>query len=303
MTFDNTVAMQCIGGGFVVFLVLEMLSGEYKKKSFWTIREVGTNVFSFLNFLVVRFFLLGLIAWLLLTLFPTGGGFMSDWPFWPIFLAYLLVEEYLHYWVHRLAHEHPLLWRFHKPHHTPEILNMTVSFRENWIWFLLTPNAWLGAVMVWGGQLEAAMIGAAIKGCSEWMVHSSLRWDLALQRNVVTRRFMWVVERIVTLPDTHHVHHGIGKYGNAMGNYGSFLFLFDMLHGTGTIPHRRQQAYGLPQGVYEEPWWEQLWWPFVRVKKEKSVRSDRQLDNVEQDLSNAKASIITFDGRVVPVTR
>jgi len=110
-----------------------------------------------------------------------------------------------------------------------------------------------------------------------------------------------VLERIVTLPDTHHVHHGIGKYGNAMGNYGSFLFMFDILHGTGTIPHQHQEGFGLPEGVYQEPWYEQLWWPIFKVKSE--VESTKTAINPTggEAMGSHKTAIYTADGRIILV--
>ena len=305
MTFSNETAMQIIGASFVFFALIELIRGHYSKAGFWTMSELGISLGSFCNFLVVRAALLAATSWLLISLLPNGSGFMSSLPFWPVFFVFVLFEEYAHYWVHRWAHEWSWLWRFHKPHHTPKELNLTVAYRENWAWFIFAPNAWLGAVMVWGGQPEAAMLGAAIKGSSEWMVHSAVRWDLVLQKNRFTRPIMWVLERIITLPDTHHVHHGIGRYGNAMGNYGSFLFMYDLMHGTGTIPHKVQDGFGLPDGVKVEPWYEQLWWPFLRKKG----AADLQLAGFtpspgpsETDLAEALAVITTADGRQIVVS-
>jgi len=299
MTFDNTVAMTFVTAGFFVVFVAELLVGEYKKKGLWTMAELGVSVLSFVNFLLVRVVLLAIISWLLLTLFPAGAGFMADWPIVPLFIGYVLLEEYIHYWVHRLAHEYPLLWRFHKPHHAPKFVNVTISFRENWVWFFLIPNAWMGSILVWGGQMEIAMIAVAAKGISEWFVHTSIRWDAPLQKNPITRPAMWVVERIITLPDTHHVHHGVGKYGNAMGNYGSFLFIFDVLHGTGTFPHAKQEGYGLPQGVRVEPWYEQLWWPLFKVPRAAGASAATVAS--EQQVLRAGTSITTSDGRCIEV--
>ena len=307
MNFDNNFAMQVIGGFFVFFACLELVRGQYANGKFWAMREFGINVLSFINFLGVRVALLVIVAWALVTLFPGGRGFMSDLPFWPVFLVYVLAEEYAHYWVHRWAHEWQWLWRFHKPHHTPEILNLTVAYRENWMWFIFAPNAWMGGILVWAGQMEAAMLGAAIKGSCEWMVHSALRWDLILQRNSLTRPFMAVLEKIVTLPDTHHVHHGIGRYGNAMANYGSFLFLYDILHKTAVIPHHPQEAFGLPQGARVEPWYEQLWWPFCRARRQvtKDDSTDADAGSIaayKNADANAEVTITTFDGKRIAVS-
>lgn len=294
---DNAQAMQIIAASAVFFVLVELVLGHYLSRKFWTLQEIGVSVLSFFNFLVVRFLLLGFIAWLLVFSFPAMQGFMSVLPFWPVFIVYVLAEEYAHYWVHRWAHEWPWLWRFHKPHHTPQVVNLTVAYRENWAWFIFAPNAWMGGILVWAGQAEAAMLGAAIKGSSEWMVHSAVRWDLALQRNRFTRPFMLVLERIITLPDTHHVHHGIGRYGNAMGNYGSFLFMYDLMHKTATIPHHKQEGFGLPEGVKVEPWYEQLWWPFVRSASE--IRyADEDIVSTEGPV---RATILTASKQLIEV--
>ena len=62
-------------------------------------------------------------------------------------------------------------------------------------------------------------------------------------------------EKIITLPDTHHAHHGLGKYANARGNYAVTVFLFDVLLGTAKIPRARQERFGLP-GQFD--WREEL---------------------------------------------
>ena len=86
-----------------------------------------------------------------------------------------------------------------------------------------------------------------------------------------------------------------------MGNYGSFLFMFDVLHGTATIPHQRQQGFGLPQGVYEEPWYEQLWWPFLKVKKAGVLPRKSANPLAEQQVGTLETAIITADGRLIEV--
>lgn len=37
-------------------------------------------------------------------------------------LALLVVEDFCRYWAHRIMHMSPLLWQFHKVHHSPEVL-------------------------------------------------------------------------------------------------------------------------------------------------------------------------------------
>ena len=69
------------------------------------------------------------------------------------------------------------------------------------------------------------------------------------------------VEKLVTLPDTHHAHHGMGRRAHMRGNYAVTLFLFDTLLGTARIPRARQERFGLP-GRFD--WREEMLWPVIR---------------------------------------
>jgi sterol desaturase/sphingolipid hydroxylase (fatty acid hydroxylase superfamily) len=164
-------------------------------------------------------------------------------------------------------------------------------------------GASISDVLVELGQPAAYVAGIAVRTVISLVVHCELRWDLLLQQNRFTRPVMWVLERIVTLPDTHHAHHGVGRYGNAMKNYGAALSFFDLLHGTLVIPHARQEGFGLPEGALVEPWAEQLFWPFVRSK---AKATDRRCPIDEASpvtaLATAEAMIYTADGRAIVVS-
>lgn len=49
---------------------------------------------------------------------PAPGIWPRDWPLAAQVLLGVLLAELLLYWVHRLGHEWPLLWRFHAVHHS-----------------------------------------------------------------------------------------------------------------------------------------------------------------------------------------
>ncbi|EKF7416844.1 TPA: sterol desaturase family protein [Pseudomonas aeruginosa] len=262
--FDNTMAMSVILGFAVLFLIIDTLGGTFNKKGVFSFREIGVNIFSFINFLGIRVVTTAIWAFVFMTLLADYSGMLKDVNFWIVFPIYVLLEEYIHYWIHRWSHSIPWLWRLHKPHHAPEHLNMTVSFRENWLWFAVIPNPIMTAALIWAGQPEVAFIAVAWKGSSEWMVHTGYRWDLPLYENRFTGPIMRVVDKFITMPDTHHAHHGVGRYGHGMCNFGSFLFLFDVLHGTAEFPRHKQDGFGMPKGVKLEKPTEQLWWPVMK---------------------------------------
>lgn len=288
---DNSTSLQIIIAFGALFVVIDFLSGALRKRGAFTLNELGVNIFSFINFMAVRTVMLALWAWLLVTLFPQYEGFLVGVNFWVAFAGYVLLEEYIHYWIHRWSHSIPWLWRLHKPHHVPEHVNLSVAYRENWLWFVVVPNPLMSAILVWGGQPEAAFAAVAWKGSSEFMVHSNTRWDLKLHEFWLTRPLMRVVEKLITLPDTHHAHHGIGKYGHGMCNFGSFLFLFDVLHGTAEFPRHAQERFGVPERVKVEPWYEQLWWPMAKDKSGADLAPPTQLESQNRTLVSADGQV------------
>jgi sterol desaturase/sphingolipid hydroxylase (fatty acid hydroxylase superfamily) len=289
-------------GLMAFFAVIEHAFGLYRRAGVLTMRELGASLLSLVSTLVIRGVITGAVTWALAAFWPRSHGALAGVSPWLVSPLYFLVADYGFYVVHRKSHEWPWLWRLHKPHHTPRHLNVAVTYRENWLWPLLMTDTWMPAVLVWLGQPAAYVVGVAVRTVISQMVHCELRWDLFLQQNRFTRPFMWVLERVVTLPDAHHVHHGVGRHGNAMKNYGAALSLFDLLHGTLFLPHARQEGFGLPEGAPVEPWAEQIFWPLVRTR-EKASSPRRAADRTAPAaaLAAARAVITTADGRTILV--
>ena len=295
-------AVLILSGFTALFVGIEHALGLYRRRGVLTMRELGASLLALASTLVIRGAIAVAVTWALAAFWPSSRGTLAGVSPWLVGLLYFLAADYGFYYVHRKSHELPWLWRLHKPHHAPENLNVAVTYRENWLWPLLMTDAWLSPFVVWSGQPGAYVVALAVRTVISLVVHCELRWDLPLQQNRFTRPLMWVIERIVTLPDTHHVHHGVGRYGNAMKNYGAALSIFDLLHGTLVVPRARQEGFGLPRGASIEPWTEQLFWPFVRAKRDVADRR-RPIDDSQPAavIAAAKAVIHTVDGRTVVV--
>ena len=70
-------------------------------------------------------------AMLLLTwaLQPEVRAWVAGLPFLLQFLAILFVTDLVQYWVHRLFHRIPWLWRFHQIHHSADVLDWLAGSR------------------------------------------------------------------------------------------------------------------------------------------------------------------------------
>lgn len=193
--------------------------------------------------------------------FPHSANRLVGAPFWLVFPLYFVVEEFCHYWLHRWSHEKRWLWKLHRTHHSASQLNSLVLYRYNIFWTALLPQAWFGAVALHLGLVDVFIAATLVTFTVNVLTHTSYRWDLALRRIPIMNPVLNALEKVVTLPDTHHAHHGLGRHAHARGNYAVTIFLFDVLLGTAKIPRARQERFGLPAAF---DWREELFWPLVR---------------------------------------
>lgn len=211
------------------------------------------------QFAVVRPFIAFLFAMLAATLFPTFENSLQDWPLWPTVFGFLLLREFVQYWYHRFSHEWNWLWRLHKTHHSAEQMNVLVTSRGNIFWFLCMPTLYLEAAMIYAGLTEAYLVYFAMLSAVSISTHSALRWDLPLFNNRITGPVMHALKYVITTPDAHHAHHGMGDEANPNGNYTPMLFFYDVIFGTAKLPVKEQSQVGIPEGNVS--WWRQMYSP------------------------------------------
>jgi sterol desaturase/sphingolipid hydroxylase (fatty acid hydroxylase superfamily) len=253
-----------IAGAFLTFFAVEFLAGRLARS-----RQPGRDSIFTVVGLLAQTAMAGPVLGaatgaLLLNLLPDSAGQWSHWPFWPAFIVFLLLEDFLHYWLHRYSHEWRWLWKLHRTHHSGTAMNVGLVFRYNIFWTLLLPQGWLAALLIYMGLPDVFLAVTAVTFAVNLVTHCSARWDLWLVQKYPALSPLWLaVARVITTPDTHHAHHGMGRNGHTRGNYAVTFFLWDTLFGTGRIPLAEQTAIGLPHSGRLH-WAEELFWPLVR---------------------------------------
>ena len=196
----------------------------------------------------------GIIAGLV-TLF--GPVSPSAWPVYvtrSIVTAMLFLSYELGYWFnHWLSHKVPLLWEFHKVHHTAEVLTPLTNFRVH-------------PVYTWIFANTLALSAAIANGLGNYMFGDTAYQYALNDTNIILVLFihayvhlqhshMWisfrgVLGRIFVSPAHHQVHHsGDPKHFNK--NFGSCLALWDWMFGTLYIPQKEREP--LVFGFAEHP--------------------------------------------------
>jgi sterol desaturase/sphingolipid hydroxylase (fatty acid hydroxylase superfamily) len=157
-----------------------------------------------------------------------------------LFLAYELG-----YWFnHWLSHKVPLLWEFHKVHHSAEVLTPLTNFRVHPVY------AWVFANILAFAAAIANGIGNYMFGDTAYQYALSdtniilvlfIHTYVHLQHSHMWIAFRGALGRIFISPAHHQVHHsGNPKHFNK--NFGSCLALWDWMFGTLYIPAKEREA-------------------------------------------------------------
>lgn len=207
--------------------------------------------------------LMGLIA-------PGLQGALAGLNVFAAILLFLILDDMTQYWWHRASHSFAWLYNLHRAHHDARYMSVRLVYRNNIIYYAMMPGLWfagallyMGLGWVYAGYLVVKM--AVIIGA-----HSDVAWDKPLYRIKGLSPVMWVVERTISTPATHHAHHGRHADDPAVhykGNYGNLLFFWDVLFGTAKITRSFPRSYGV-ENLAPATLGQQLLWPIFPENKE-----------------------------------
>jgi sterol desaturase/sphingolipid hydroxylase (fatty acid hydroxylase superfamily) len=264
-----TVSEWLNGNGFVVLIVLlglaEFSLGRYGEH--WRGNE---TVLDIVCFALPRLVFAPFFAWFSVHVLPAilpREHFIFNWvPFFWGVLILCVADDLTQYWYHRLHHEVPWLWRFHRTHHSAAYMGMSMASRQNAFYSVFFSQTYVTSVLVYLGLGPASIAVHTIKSLITTLAHSSIPWDKPLYQRKGLHPVAWAIERLISTPATHHAHHaatsddGVGYY---KGNFGNMFFLWDVIFGTALISRQYPAAYGISH-YQGDPWYAQAFWPVFK---------------------------------------
>lgn len=203
------------------------------------------------------------VNWLGLRWFPQYQGALSGIGFWAALPLFLVFEDMMQYWWHRASHSFAWLYNLHRAHHNARYMSVRLVYRNNIIYYAMMPSIWLSGVLIYFGLGWFYAGYLIVKMLVIIGAHSDVAWDAPLYRIKWFSPVMWVVERTISTPATHHAHHGRHLSDPAThykGNYGNLLFFWDVLFGTAKITRRYPESYGV-ENLPDATLGQQLLWP------------------------------------------
>ena len=167
------------------------------------------------------------------------------------FVLLILLDLILYYW-HRLNHEVPFLWRFHKFHHADREMDATTALRFHLGEFFF--SSLFKAIVMFGlgikvfeyVQFEIFVTSAAL------FHHSNIKLSSKLDK---------VLSKAIVTPNFHHAHHSV-VVNETNSNYSTLFNFWDKINGTYTNKATSEITIGLDDFPVTPSFWDGLKLPW-----------------------------------------
>lgn len=208
---------------------------------------------------------------------PQWAGALANINVIAAIALFLVLDDMTQYWWHRASHSFPWLYNLHRAHHDARYMSVRLVYRNNVIYYAMMPGLWFSGVLLYLGLGWVYAFYLVVKMAVIIGAHSDVAWDKPLYRIKWLSSLMWLVERTISTPATHHAHHGRHADDPAVhykGNYGNLLFFWDVLFGTAKITRSYPRSYGV-ENLAPATLGQQLLWP---IFPENRLKPDEGFD-------------------------
>jgi sterol desaturase/sphingolipid hydroxylase (fatty acid hydroxylase superfamily) len=137
----------------------------------------------------------------------------------------LFIHDFWFYWSHRIEHKVPILWEFHKIHHSDERMNTSTWARDHFLqegWRAHSSRLFTLGLIV---DLSLAEAGKAALYFTFFLIGLSMFYHSAIHV-----RLPWL-DRVFVTPQVHRIHHSADA-GHYNRNFADALPIFDIVFGT-----------------------------------------------------------------------
>lgn len=137
-----------------------------------------------------------------------------------LFLGLILLDCWMYLW-HRANHTIPLLWRFHRTHHSDKYMDATSATRFHTGELIMATVLRIGIIFMLGLTATHLLIYGLLLTASTLFHHA----------NISIGRFDKILVLFIVTPDMHKIHHS-RVMDETNSNYSTILSIWDRLGGT-----------------------------------------------------------------------
>lgn len=188
--------------------------------------------------------LLGMLAAQLLRIYNPRPyialGLMAAQPFWVQFLVLFFTVDFLKWCIHNLLHRTPLLWRFHKVHHSVVDMDWIGNWRFHWVEIVVYDGLLYAPLAIFGFEPAVMFWNGVVSTFFGHYAHANVRIALG------------PLKYLFNTPQMHIWHHTHPDSGPENRNFGLSLSVWDWLFGTAYMPDRQPERLGFA-GIEQYP--------------------------------------------------
>lgn len=152
--------------------------------------------------------------------YPFQMGVLNKLPLWQQAIVILVAGDFLEYLVHNSLHRVPVLWRFHRIHHSIHVMDWIGNLRFHWVELLVYFVVKYAPMTALGGEARALLVTSVFSLSIGHLNHSNLNISWGPLRYVLNS------------PRLHIWHHD----KIPRGNYGVVFSAWDWMFGTAYMP-------------------------------------------------------------------
>ena len=150
----------------------------------------------------------------------------SDWPMALQLVIFFVVLDFVQWFTHTLLHKYPVLWKFHKVHHSVKEMGFSAHLRYHWMENILyKPLKTFGVMILFGFEPKQAFIVHFVAIIIGHFNHSNIKITYGPLKYLINNPVMHLYHHAQELPE--------GKYGV---NFGISLSIWDYIFKTNYIP-------------------------------------------------------------------
>jgi sterol desaturase/sphingolipid hydroxylase (fatty acid hydroxylase superfamily) len=166
-------------------------------------------------------------------------GLAEGLPIVVVAVLYLVLNDFISYWLHRAEHTFPLLWQFHAVHHAPEEIN-----------FLTANRVHPFEKLMWGVPEIVLLILLGVP-FTMWLPFTLIRAFLAAVQHADLDWTYGPLYPVVVSPVFHRLHHSRDRR-DFDSNYSQLFCFWDYVFGTANPSRTPPVAVGV-EGLPSEP--------------------------------------------------
>ena len=261
-------------GLIVIFYVAENIFAtqfKFDKMRQHLLHNVLMQVAIYLGSLVTAVLVVNAVDWLNTN--KVGLLHYLDLPMWLNLVLGVMAFDFVNYWFHRTAHRIPVLWRFHRVHHSDTRMDASTNLRAHpvdlLVYFGLSNVV---AAAIFGMDVTALGVFFLVITPYVFIEHSNIKFPVWLDKTFGS---------IFTTPNMHKVHHEQDQYYTD-SNYADIFIIWDRIFGTFKYKPAGQINFGLKE--FEEDKKQTFWYlirsPFInmgRVTSEDMKKENKPL--------------------------